>query len=156
MNTEVTKENIEKAFKRLIGDYSDTVFTSKLYEMFGKNVDDVKSYIKVGRKFWHFDPDKNRFRKITVTYIRSGIMFFTFDDDPDQNEEAWCLGSLNTMMLHAAHIFPYEIGKLFSKHYEKMATRFPEICKQCKWDTLDGRITVDVVWDMQDEINQRQ
>ncbi len=153
MNTEVKEEVLKKVLKILIDDYSDTVFTSKLYEMFGKDVDDVKSYIKVGRKFWHFDPDKHRFRMITVTYIRSGVMFFTFDDDPDQNEEAWYLGSFNTMMLHAAQIFPYEIGKLLSKHFENMETRFLEICKQCKWDNLDGRITVEVVWDRQDETN---
>lgn len=146
MNTEVTKEDIDKVFKILTNDYSDTVFTSKLYEMFGKDVDDVKSYIKVGRKFWHFDPDKHRFRMITVTYIRSGVMFFTFDDDPDQNEEAWYLGSFNTMMLHAAQIFPYEIASILSKDDQRMKTRFLEMLKQCKWDDLDRRITVEVVW----------
>lgn len=146
MNTRVTKEDVEKLLKILENDYSDAVFTSKLYEMFGKNMDDMKSYIKVGRKFWHFDDEKHCFRELTVTYIRSGVMFFTFDDDPEQKEGAWYLGSFNAMMLHAAQIFPYEIGRIFSKHYEKMETRFPEICKQCKWDDLDGRITVEVVW----------
>ena len=27
-----------------------------------------------------------RWRKLTVTYMRSGVMFFTFDDEPDSEQ----------------------------------------------------------------------
>lgn len=34
--------------------------------------------IQVGRKFWTFDSDQMKWRKVTITYVRSGVAFFTY------------------------------------------------------------------------------
>ena len=130
-------------------DYSNTVYTSQLREMFGDHDEAVNVYIKPGREFWHYDGEKRDYRKLKVTYVRSGVVFFVFEDEPE-TEHAWFIGSFNCLLLHAAQIYPYEIGRILSKWHENAADEFPEICKQCKWDDCDGRITVEVIWDKDD------
>lgn len=125
-------------------DYSHTTFDTRLYELFCKQEKAVKQYIKVGRKFWHYDGDKIGWRKLTVTYVRSGVMFFTFNDEPDV-EHAWFMGSMNCLALHAAEIHPYEISEILSEWYPD--NDFAEISKYCNWDDCDGKITVEVIWD---------
>jgi len=125
-------------------DYSHMTFYTCLYDLFCKEDEAVKAYIKVGRKFWHYDGERTRWRKLTVTYIRSGIMFFTFDDEPDV-ERAWFMGSTNVLSLHAAEIHPREISEILRERYPD--NDFEEICEQCKWDDCDGEITVEVIWD---------
>ena len=124
-------------------DYSNTTFVTCLYELFCKQDEAVKKYIKVGRKFWHYDGEKMKWCKLTVTYIRADVMFFTFEDEPDV-EHAWFMGSMNALMLHAAEIYPCEISGLLSKWYPD--NNLAEIFKQCKWDDCDGKITVEVIW----------
>lgn len=139
------KERVTQLIEDILNnDYSHTTFASRLYDMFSKDKESIASYIKVGREFWHFDG--NRFRKLKVTYVRSGVMFFIFEDTPNI-EEAWFIGSFNSDSLHAAQIYPYEIGKLLSKQFANAENSFPEICKQCKWDDCNGRIKVEVIWD---------
>ena len=145
-------ENVKKLITGfLYEDYSNTTFTSRLHEMFGRNDDAIKDYIKPGREFWYYDGDKMCFRKLKVTYVRAGIMFFTFDDEPEA-EHAWFINSFNCWSLYAAQIYPHEIGKLFSKYcgHKDAVEDFPKICEKCKWDTCNGRITVDVIWDKED------
>ena len=125
-------------------DYSHTVFDTCLYELFCKNDNAAKKYIKVDRKFWHYDGEKMRWKKLTVTYVRSGVMFFTFDDEPDV-EQAWFMGSVNALMLHAAEIHPYEISEILSEMYPD--NNFVDVCKTCKWDNENGLITVKVIWE---------
>lgn len=125
-------------------DYSHTTFATRLYELFCKHDEVVEAYIKVGRKFWHYDAEKMYWRKLTVTYVRTNVMFFVFDDESSV-EHAWFTGSFNALMLHAAEIYPYEIEELLSLRYPD--NNFVEICKTCKWDNKDGLITVDVIWE---------
>jgi hypothetical protein len=137
--------NIEQQILDLINhDYSHTTFDTRLYELFCKEDKFVKAYIKVGRKFWHYDGEKMKWRKLTVTYTRSNVMFFTFDDEPDA-EYAWFMGSMNVLSLHAAEIYPYEISEILSEMYPD--NDFAEVCKQCKWDDCDGEITVEIIWE---------
>ena len=125
-------------------DYGHTTFDTRLYELFCKHDEAVEAYIKVGRKFWYFDPERMQWRKLTVVYVRTGVMFITFDDEPEL-ERAWFIRSYNVLMLHAAEIHPYEISEILSEWYPD--NNFVEICKTCKWDDEDGLITVDVIWE---------
>lgn len=127
--------------------YSNTTFTSRLYDMFSKDDEAIMSYIKPDRLFWHYDIDREAFRKIRITYVRSGVMFYVYEDEPDGEEGAWFMQSFNAMSLYAAQIYPHEIGKLLSKHSWAAELDFPKKCKECKWGDCNGRITVEVVWD---------
>lgn len=125
-------------------DYSNMTFVTRLCDLFCERNEAVKKYVKVGRKFWHYDGEKMKWRKLTVTYIRADVMFFTFEDEPDA-EHAWFIESFNTLMLHAAEIYPYEISEILREWYPD--NNIAEIFKQCKWDDCDGKITVEVIWD---------
>lgn len=127
-------------------DYSNTTFTSQLYDMFGKHTDIIDAYIKPDREFWYYDGEKREYRKLKITYVRTGVMFFVFEDEPEV-EHAWFISSFNCASLFAAQIYPYEIGRLLSKYYEDADKEFPKICETCKWNDCDGRIKVEVIWD---------
>lgn len=138
-------------YDSLVGDYSNTTFTSRLYEMFCKNQDAIKAYIKPGREFWYYDGEKSCYRKMKITYVRSGIMFFVFEDEPEV-ELGWFICSFASMTLYAAQIYPYEIGRLLSEYcdYEDAAENVPKMSEKCKWDDCGGRITVEVIWDKEE------
>ena len=139
---------IQKLLDILNKNYSNTTFTSRLWDMFGKHEEALNIYIKPNREFWFYDGEKMCYRKLKVTYVRSGVMFFVFNDEPE-TEHAWFIGSFNCASLHAAQIYPYEISKILSKWYEDAENDFPKMCEQCKWDNCDGKITVEVIWDNQ-------
>lgn len=141
------KEEIEQYVKDIFEcDYSNVTFTSQLFDMFGKHTEGIEQYIKEGRKFWFYDEEKYKYRKLNVVYVRTGVMFFEFEDEPGV-EHAMFMGSYNCASLHAAQIYPYEIGKILSEWYENADVDFPEICKKCKWGDCGGRIKVEVIWD---------
>lgn len=142
-----TNDELCNVVKDIVNEvYSNATYTSQLYEMFCKHDDAIKAYIKEGREFWYYDGEKWKYRKLKVTYVRTGVMFFVFEDEPD-TEHAWFISSFNGCSLYAAQIYPYEIGKLLSQWYEGADKDFPKICKQCKWDDRGGKISVEVIWD---------
>ena len=135
----------------LTGDYSHTTYSPMLADIFGRNnVDIFSAYIKPGREFWYFDTETSNFRKIKVTYVRTGVMFFVYEDEP-KTEHAMFMGCFDATTLHAAQIYPHEIGRLLSKVYGKYGADFPNVCKTCKWDDINGRIKVEVIWDEEEE-----
>lgn len=99
--------------------------------MFGKHYEAIDAYIKEGKEFWHYDGEKKCYRKLKVTYVRTGVMFFVFEDEPEK-EHAWFISSFNCNSLLAAQIYPYEIGELLSKWDENLKTEIPKMCKNCK------------------------
>lgn len=137
---------VDELVEALLG---NATYTSMLYDMFSKHNEAVESYVKVGREFWHYDGTLRKYRKLKVTYVRTGVMFFVFEDDPE-TEHAWFISCFDAMNLRAAQIYPYEIGKILSKYHEGANTQFPKICRECKWNDCDGQITVDVIWDKEE------
>ena len=87
--------------------YKDTTWSAALNDLFKNDDEALQAYIKEGREFWYFDTG-NSWRKLRVTYVRSGVMFFVFEDEPD-NEKAWFLGSFNAISLIAAQIYVDEL-----------------------------------------------
>lgn len=124
-------------------DYRNIKFDTRLYELFCKNDAFVEAYIKVGRKFWHYDDKNKKWRMLTVTYVRTGVMFFIFDDEPDV-EFAFFIRSFHCLMMRAAEIYPNEISKIMAERYPD--NDFAEIARFCKWDDCDGKIDVKVIW----------
>jgi hypothetical protein len=157
--SELAKEKYKielESVKKLVSDilkedYSNTTFTSQLHEMFGKCDGAIKAYVKPGREFWYYDGDKICYRKLKVTYVRTGVMFFVFEDEPEV-EVAWFICSFASRTLYAAQIYPREIGRLLSEYcgHEDAVEDFPKICEWCKWDTCNGRITVEVMQEADD------
>lgn len=139
----MTEKEIDKLVHQLIDrDYSGMTFATTLFDMFGERSEDIAEYIKPGREFWHFDGTS--WRKLKVTYVRSGVMFFIFVDEPN-TEKAWFLGSFYAQSLSVAQIYPYEIARILSKTIPD--NDFVEVCKQCKWEDYGGKIKVEVIWD---------
>lgn len=139
------ENNLQTLSDILEKNYNNTIFNPQLNKIFGKHLDAISNYIKPDREFWFYDGEKMCYRKLKITYVRSGVMFFTFTDEP-KTEHAWFIGSFNTQSLYAAQIYPYEIANLLSKYYPDSLDDFPNICKQCKWDDCNSNITVDVIW----------
>ena len=74
-------------------------------------------------------------------------MFFVFDDEPNV-EHAWFMSSFNAFSLCVAQIYPYDIQRILSEEYPD--NNFVETCKQCKWDTYDGQIKIEIMWSNKD------
>lgn len=139
----MTDQEIKELANQLLNsDYSGMTFATTLFDMFGKRDEDIAEYIKPNREFWHFDEGK--WRKLKVTYVRSGVMFFKFDDEPNV-EKAWFINSFNTQSMCVAQVYPNEIEGILSKTYPD--NNFAEVCKNCKWEDYGGRIKVEVIWD---------
>lgn len=139
----MTEQEIDKLVHQLMGnDYSGMTFCTTLSEMFGKRNEDIAEYIKPDREFWHFDDC--RWHKLKVTHVRSGVMFFTFEDEPSV-EKAWFISSFYAQTLCMAQVYPYEIAEILSKTYPD--NNFVEVCKQCKWQDYGGKIKIEVIWD---------
>ena len=140
----MTNEQLHEIVDYFLDDYNRKLtYDTRLYELFCKHDEAVAEYIKEGRKFWHFDNKRQEWRKITITYVRTGVMFFVCDDEPE-TELAWFINSINCLMLHAAEIYPEEIGEILSKWYPDAITEFPKICRNCKWDDNEGNIKIEV------------
>jgi hypothetical protein len=66
-----------------------TLLSTTVYDVFGKN---YTEHIIVCKKFWaFFGSEQKEFKLtnkswnlITITYIRSGVVFYTLDDNPSE------------------------------------------------------------------------
>lgn len=82
------------------------IFASTMIDLFGKNQDDrIYEYIKVGRKFWHFT---DSWHLLTITYKRSGCIFYTEDDSSE--ERYFGIGSIMFLMMVPETIYLSELS----------------------------------------------
>ena len=93
--------------------------------------------IKVGNKYWTwpskflvtlFDMRVPDWCLITVTYIRSGVIFYVYDNDPYGIERHMDYESNEARMLHPAMINLDELGFAFLRGHQ--------------FDTLHGKIRI--------------
>ena len=99
------------------------VLSTAICEVFGK--DHFAEHIVVGAKFWcYFGSEDKQFRLtkrswnvITITYIRSGVVFYTLDDNPSV-EFHFELGSIMSQQLELYELDPLKELTLPVEIYE--------------------------------------
>lgn len=104
------------------------IYKSSMVDLFGKHSDDaIYEYIKVGRKFWSYT---DRWHLLTITYKRSGCIFYTEDDSSE--ERYFGIGSIMFLMLVPETIYlselPYKID-----------------IKSNSFDDYDGSISINII-----------
>ena len=102
------------------------IFASTMKDLFGRDHEEKRrKYYQTGRKFWHLN---GKWELWTITYIRSGVMFYTIDNS---TEEHWCsINSVAAYMLHPKTIFLSELPY--------------NVPKNIPFDTFNGAITINV------------
>lgn len=118
------------------------VWASSLQEIFDCDDDALYKYIQVGREFWVFDD--NTWRKFTVTFIRSNIMFFIYDDEPD-TEYALHIHTPSVRFLHPAVIYIDDILEYINNHHAGDLEEWEYRLRNGRWDNLNGKIKIKVV-----------
>ena len=84
-------------------------YKSTMVDLLGKDCKKYEPYYQVGRQFWYFN--ENKWKLITITYKRSGIIFYTADGIEGEN---WMpINCIDSMHLVPQTIYlselPYEV-----------------------------------------------
>ena len=115
--------------------------STRVYDVFGKK---YTEHIAVGKKFWaFFGSDEKEFKLtnknwnlITITYIRSGVAFFTLDLNPTE-EFHFELGSIMSQQLELYELDPVkELG--FSKELSEFLRFNDERTKIINFNNVDN------------------
>ena len=77
MEKEQKVEDFKTVEQFLDGYYSSATAATRLHDVFPHNSEGIWNYIKVGRQFWKYNDEENVFELITITYVRSGVAFYT-------------------------------------------------------------------------------
>jgi hypothetical protein len=87
-------ERVEEFVKQFLDDYySSATAATRLHDIFPHNLEGIWNYIKVGRQFWKYNDEKNVFELITITYVRSGVAFYTTERfEEEQFLPKGCIG----------------------------------------------------------------
>lgn len=72
------------------------VIFSTLKGLFGNNIHKIRDYIKPGQIYWEFSELENKWTRIKITYIRSGVFFYVYVNEPDR--ELYFLDRSYTML----------------------------------------------------------
>ena len=106
--------HIEELFGNIDFDEFFFELNDKKKSLVGPNKHMPKEYIEVDSKFYYFDSGKNMVRLITITHIRSGICFYTIEDENNSREHWFPIDSVFSIMLEPE---TYETN-LNNKYYE--------------------------------------
>lgn len=90
--------------------YSNATAATRLHDVFANNVEGMKKYFQVGRQFWMYDDNKHAYVLITITYIRSGIVFYTTEGDDE--ERSFASGSVFAELLYPRVLYLRDIYNL--------------------------------------------
>lgn len=72
---------------------------TNLKNLFSDDMQAASKYIKVGRQFWKYNEVTDEFDLITITYVRSGIVFYVKEGETEEN-------SFGTRSVVAALLYP--------------------------------------------------
>lgn len=98
--------------------FKKNCYSTRLCDLYGR--DNYEPHIEEGREYWLFDDV--HWRKIKITYIRSGVAFYVFNDSPETPEKYMPLGSFIAATLLFAEIDPYkDIDEFDTDYYKDMS-----------------------------------
>lgn len=125
-----SKKSQEKS--NIIFDFivSGKPYRTELIELFSGDWFFVWKYIQVGRQFWKYDERAHIYRLITITYIRSGVAFYTVEDETD--EHYLIEGSVNLGCLYPRIIYIKDIADFITEYMPDKKDRMDDICHMFK------------------------
>lgn len=104
-------ESLNKIVGQFLDDYySSATAATRLHDVFANNIEGMKKYFKVGRQFWMYNDNKLAYVLITITYIRSGIVFYTTEGDSE--ERSFASGSVFAELLYPRVLYLRDIYNL--------------------------------------------
>ena len=102
-------------------------YKSTMVDLLGKDCKKYEPYYQVGRQFWYFN--ENKWKLITITYKRSGIIFYTTTGIDGEN---WmpinCIDSM--------HLVPQTI------YISELPYKIPSCVE---FDDYDGLIKINII-----------
>lgn len=113
----------------------DSVAATSLYELFSKDSDAAAKYFKEGRQFWSYDYEQERYVLITVTYVRSGIVFYVREDCDNKREDSFGVKSIMARKLYPRVIYLQEVADALKENMPDFD--FDELVKMYKRMKLD-------------------
>lgn len=105
------EQTVEEFVEQFLDDYySSATAATRLHDVFANNIEGMKKYFKVGRQFWMYDEKKEKYVLITITYVRSGIVFYTEEDEIE--ERSFGCGSVFAELLYPKILYLKDIYNL--------------------------------------------
>ena len=112
------KKNIDDINERhngIVKEYMDDYYchataATRLHDVFANNIEGMKNYFQVGRQFWMYDEKKEEYVLITITYVRSGIVFYTEEDEIE--ERSFGSGSVFAELLYPRVLYLKDVYNL--------------------------------------------
>lgn len=103
--------------------------STRLYDMFAKDIEGINDYIKVGRRFWMYNVKKGRHELITITYKRANVAFYVKDGGKEEN--AMFTNSPGASWLHPRHIYVDDVAKHLVKKgsYSNYDDAYNDVCR---------------------------
>ena len=89
---------------------------ANLRKMFSDDMQAASKYLKVGRQFWKYNDNTEEFDLITVTYIRSGIVFYV--KEGEEEEQSFGTKSLAAGLLYPRIIYLQDIAEFIKENHK--------------------------------------
>lgn len=126
---------INEKHNEIVGQFLDDYYSSAtaatmLHDVFSHNIEGMKNYFQVGRQFWMYDDLQMKYVLITITYIRSGIVFYTTEGDDE--ERSFASGSvfaelLYPRVLYLRDIYNFTLQMNNKPPYEHLVTMYTKM-----------------------------
>ena len=110
-NLSIINENHDEIVGQFLDDYyASATAATRLHDVFANNIEGMKNYFQVGRQFWMYDDLQMKYVLITITYIRSGIVFYIAEND--YMERSFGSGSVFAELLYPRVLYLKDVYNL--------------------------------------------